>query len=247
MTVAWTNFGAPVDFTDSDQLVGLAGGTANKRFNAASILISANNLGDLQDPVAAQTNLELRLLPGAGTGALKGSSSCTADGDYAFSFGNTCFATGNYSIALGESCQALGVHSIALGSTAVATNDGSVVWGDNATTANPDTAVNQFNLTFANGYRFFGGAFNVSTVGKGLQVKEGSNAKQGVVTLVSGVGVVANTSVTANSRIFYCGQDTNVTGFLKITARSNGSGFTITSSVLSDTGVVAYEIFEPAV
>ena len=80
----------------------------------------------------------------------------------------------------------------------------------------------------------------------GLQVKEGSNAKQGIATLSSGTKVVSNTSVTANSRIFLTAQETGaLTGSLRVSARSVGSSFTILSTVLTDTAVVAWEIFEP--
>src|SRR5437660_9090880 len=41
----------------------------------------------------------------------------------------------------------------------------------------------------------------IATAGKGLKVKEGSNATMGVATLVTGTVVVATTKVTATSRI----------------------------------------------
>jgi hypothetical protein len=91
------------------------------------------------------------------------------------------------------------------------------------------------------------GSIAVSTAGKGLEVKEGANAKQGVVTLVAGSVVVANTSVTATSRIFLTGQqDGGTPGFVRVSARSAGTNFTITSSNGADTSIIAYQIFEPA-
>lgn len=84
------------------------------------------------------------------------------------------------------------------------------------------------------------------TAGSGLAVKEGSNAKQGTATLVAGTVTVSNTAVTANSRILLTAQDNNSTGALRISARTAATSFTITSSNSGDTGVVAYEIFEPA-
>ena len=197
----------------------------------------------------------------AGLNSVSFGNGSTAAGNYAFSvgvnaqaaglnsmaFGNAAHATGDYSFARGLSSVSNGAHSVAMGNGAITTNAGSVVWGGSTASPQTDTAANQFCLSFAGGYRFFLGDFSVLTLGKGLRVVEGANAKQGVVTLVAGVGVVANTAVTASSRIFYCGQDTAVTGFLRISARSAGSGFTITSSQAGDTGVVAYEIFEPAV
>lgn len=87
----------------------------------------------------------------------------------------------------------------------------------------------------------------VNTAGKGLRVKEGSNAKQGTATLVAGTVVVSNTSVTANSRILLTSQsDGGVPGFLRISARTAATSFTILSSSNLDTSVVAYQIFEPA-
>ncbi len=92
----------------------------------------------------------------------------------------------------------------------------------------------------------FTGPVDVSVAGKGLQVAEGSNAKQGTVALVAGSKVVANTSVTASSRIFVTSQaDGGTPGWLRITARTPGTSFTITSSSGTDTSTVAYEIFEP--
>jgi hypothetical protein len=90
------------------------------------------------------------------------------------------------------------------------------------------------------------GHLDVTSAGQGLRVKEGSNAKQGIATLASGAVVVSDTSVTANSRIFLTAQDNNSTGALRVSARSAGVSFTITSSTGTDSGVVAYEIFEPA-
>lgn len=92
-----------------------------------------------------------------------------------------------------------------------------------------------------------GGAdFAVDTVGNGLQVKEGASAKQGSFTLVAGAHTVVNTTVTANSRIFLTAQDNNSTGALRVSARVVGTSFTVTSSNAADSGLVAYEIFEPA-
>lgn len=87
----------------------------------------------------------------------------------------------------------------------------------------------------------------VQTVGTGLRIKEGSNAKQGVSTLVAGTVTVANTSVTANSRIQLTGNsDGGTPGWLRVSARVAGTSFTITSSSVTDTGTVAWSIFEPA-
>lgn len=84
------------------------------------------------------------------------------------------------------------------------------------------------------------------TLGRGLAVPEGSNAKQGTATLTAGTVTVSNTAVTANSRIFLTAQNTGGTpGALRVSARTAGTSFTITSSSGTDTSTVAYEIFEP--
>ena len=91
------------------------------------------------------------------------------------------------------------------------------------------------------------GTLSLPTSGSGLRVTEGSNCKQGTATLAAGTVTVANTSVTANSRIFLTGQaDGGTPGFVRVSSRVPGTSFTITSSSGTDTSTVAYEIFEPA-
>lgn len=85
------------------------------------------------------------------------------------------------------------------------------------------------------------------SAGKGFQVKEGSNCKQGTATLSAGTVTVSNSAVTANSRILLTSNaDGGTPGWLRVSARTAGTSFTITSSSGSDTSTVAYEIFEPA-
>lgn len=80
----------------------------------------------------------------------------------------------------------------------------------------------------------------------GLAVAEGSNCKQGIAALTAGSVIVANTSVTANSRILLTSNtDGGSPGFVRVSARTPGTSFTITSSNGADTSTIAYEIFEP--
>lgn len=91
--------------------------------------------------------------------------------------------------------------------------------------------------------------FAISVAGKGLQVKEGANAKMGTATLVAGAVVVATTAVTANSRIFLTVQTLGTVAAPKaiaVTARTAGTSFTITSADGTDTSVVAWLLVEPA-
>lgn len=85
----------------------------------------------------------------------------------------------------------------------------------------------------------------ISTIGKGLSVKTGTNAKIGTAVLVLGTVTVANTSITANSRIFLTSQvDGGTVGFLRVSAKTVGTSFVITSSSLIDTSTVAWMIVE---
>lgn len=99
-------------------------------------------------------------------------------------------------------------------------------------------AANQLNLHTAD--------LDIDSAGRGLRVAEGSNAKQGTATLAAGTVTVANTSVTANSRIFLTAQNSGAApGALRVSARTAGTSFTITSTSGTDTSLVAWEIFEP--
>jgi hypothetical protein len=92
----------------------------------------------------------------------------------------------------------------------------------------------------------FAGNVIVSTAGKGLQIKEGSNAMMGTSTLSAGTVTVSNTSVTANSRIFITKQDCSNSAEVRQSSRVASTSFTITSADNTDTCVVAWQIIEPA-
>lgn len=99
--------------------------------------------------------------------------------------------------------------------------------------------------TFTGNVNSSTGDILISTIGKGLQVKTGANAKIGTAVLVAGTVTVANTSVTANSRIFLTSQvDGGTVGFLRITAKTAATSFVITSSSVLDTSTVAWMIVE---
>lgn len=81
----------------------------------------------------------------------------------------------------------------------------------------------------------------------GVKFVEGSNARMGTATLTAGAATVSNTSVTANSRIFLTSQaDGGTPGWLRVSARTASTSFTITSSSGTDTSTVAWIIYEPA-
>jgi hypothetical protein len=92
------------------------------------------------------------------------------------------------------------------------------------------------------------GTLDLASAGKGLKVKEGSNAKQGTLTLNGTTAVVvSNNSVTANSRIFLTTQSPagSGPGSPYVSARTAATSFSVKSTVASDTSTVAYFITEP--
>ena len=102
-------------------------------------------------------------------------------------------------------------------------------------------------ITIGGAVNRFANIYAIAVHTSGLNVTEYANGKQGVATLAAGTKVVANTSVTATSRIFLTAQSlgtVTVPKALAVTARTPGTSFTISSADATDTSVVAYEIFE---
>lgn len=92
-----------------------------------------------------------------------------------------------------------------------------------------------------------GGSIAIVTAGHGLRVKEGSNAKMGIATLVAGAVTVSTTAVTATSRIFLTSQvDGGTPGFVRVSSRTAATSFVITSSNGADTSDIAWIIVDPA-
>lgn len=85
--------------------------------------------------------------------------------------------------------------------------------------------------------------------GKGLRVLEGGAAAvMGTATLAGSTVTVATTAVTATSRIFLTAYGTaggGPTGAMRVSARTPGTSFVITSSVAAEAGTVAWMIVEP--
>jgi hypothetical protein len=82
--------------------------------------------------------------------------------------------------------------------------------------------------------------------GKGLQVKEGSNARMGTATLSSGTVTVSNTSITANTRVFLTLQNCSGCGNVYLGTVTAGASFVIKSTNVSDASTVAWILAEPA-
>lgn len=95
-----------------------------------------------------------------------------------------------------------------------------------------------------------------ATAGKGLQVKEGSNARMGTATLSSGTVTISNTSVTANTRIFlnrYSVNSSSALGLLSVGTVSASTSFVINALKeadatvqTNDVSIVHWLLVEPA-
>jgi len=102
------------------------------------------------------------------------------------------------------------------------------------------------NLTVQGNITATLGNIDASFAGTGLRVSEGANGKQGRATLVAGTVTVADTSTTAASEILVTSQvDGGTPGFLRVSGRTAGTSFTITSGSGTDTSTAAFEMFEP--
>ena len=100
------------------------------------------------------------------------------------------------------------------------------------------------DLNAKNDWSFKGGGVSLDTLGKGLSIKEGSNAKMGVATLVSGWVTVASTATKSTSRIFVTGQTS--TGACYVKSRVANTSFSIYSIDTSDSGTAAWMIADPS-
>lgn len=88
----------------------------------------------------------------------------------------------------------------------------------------------------------------VATAGKGLTVKEGTNARMGTGTLNGATEVtISTTAVTATSRIFLSIQAPAGTpaGVIYVSSRSAGTSFGVKGAA-SDTSTFAWMIVEPS-
>lgn len=90
-------------------------------------------------------------------------------------------------------------------------------------------------------------ALKLGTPGAGVAIKGGANARIGLVTLAAGTATVANTSVTANTQVILTSQGNGASGtpgVARVSAKTPGTGFTVTSSSASDTQPLLYVLVE---
>jgi hypothetical protein len=124
------------------------------------------------------------------------------------------------------------------------TAGGDVSWGAGGASARDitlgRTAANVLSLTTAD--------FRIVTLGRGLRVAEGANAKMGTGTLNGATEVtISTTAVTASSRIFLSIQAPGGTpaGAIYVSSRIAGTSFGV-KGVALDTSTFAWMIVEPS-
>lgn len=89
--------------------------------------------------------------------------------------------------------------------------------------------------------------FNLAQGAKMVVTEGGTASRMGAVTLSCGTVTVNTTAVKANSRIFLTSQQSGGTpGVVGVSARVNGTSFTITSSSATDTSNIAWFIVDPS-
>ena len=123
-------------------------------------------------------------------------------------------------------------------------NDGTGLW---VKTGSGDTAWTIIPSVIA-GIMSIAGSLKLTTVGTGLFIKQGTNATAGLATLIGGTLVVSTNKVTTLTGIKLTGQGGNILnlGSYSVTARVDGTSFTIASSNILDTNTVYWEFTEPA-
>lgn len=105
-----------------------------------------------------------------------------------------------------------------------------------------------FNLVGTTPSFIFNQNIKLNTAGAGLYIKQGSNATCGRGTLVGGTLTVSTTKATSTSEIFITDRGGTITnlGTIYISAVSNGTSFTVTSTNLLDVSTFSWFIIESA-
>jgi len=90
------------------------------------------------------------------------------------------------------------------------------------------------------------GGLTLGTIASGLAIKEGANGRMGTATLTGGTVTVANTTVTADTRVFVSRSTVGGTlGHLSTTQIASTS-FTVNSSDAGDTSTINWILIEPS-
>lgn len=140
-----------------------------------------------------------------------------------------------------------GTMPVAFGAQVVPVQGGAAPTGNWVLSSNINSAGYNACMTVSStGTVTIPGNFATSAIGSGLQIKTGTNSRIGTGTLSGGTLTVANTSVTANTRVFLTdttsGALTNVGTMTVVTTA--GTGFVVTSSNVLDTSTFNWLLVE---
>lgn len=93
-----------------------------------------------------------------------------------------------------------------------------------------------------------GTGVSIDTVGFGLSIKTGSNAKIGTGTLTAGTVTISTTAVHSTSFVFLTDTGSSITnlGNLQVSAIVDGTSFTVQSSNILDTSTFNWIIIDPS-
>jgi hypothetical protein len=234
----------PGSLTTTTTLTGGTGITAT----AGNIVATAGNISATVGSVSAATTVTAgtgitattgNIVASTGNitstlGSMSAATTVTGGTGLVATTGNIVASTGNITSTLGSVAAATTV----TGGTGVVATTGNVVATAGAVNAGTSMTATLGNITATNG--------NVSlgTAGNKLLINAGANGSVGTtVALIGGTLVVANSSVTANSKFFFT---TNTLGTVVlpsayyVSARTPGVNFTILSNQATDTSTVDF-------
>jgi hypothetical protein len=239
--------------------IGLAAGVTVA--SASTTAISTDVTGDTQRRLIIRG--DGRLVWGSGSGAgdtiLERSGADTLATPDALTVGGTLGVTGATTLSSTLASGALTVTGAASASTTVtagtgitattgniAASSGNVSASGTVTGGTGVIATTGGVTATAGDITATDGNVIVSAAGKGLNVKTGSNARIGTLTLNGATPVVTNTTaVTADSAIFLTVKTPGGTpAFYWVSARSAGTSFSVTGTA-GDTSVLNWFIVEP--
>ena len=232
--------------------------------------IGANNVGislggtkrvDLNDGTSATFLLPFIITPSASTGSPQRAltinaaahTALTASTEYSSfvyesatqQFSTGALTTNRFAVIKSPTYSFVGASTLTNAATFAI--GGAPVAGTNATITNSYALWVQSGISKFDGNISTTGDVSITTAGSGIKIKEGSNARLGTSTLVAGVVVVSNTSVTANTRVLLgrASLGSITTGVVEAVVTA-GVGFQLTSSDPADDGVINWLLVEPA-
>lgn len=113
------------------------------------------------------------------------------------------------------------------------------------TTTSGSAATNALTINATQDVDIPTGNLTISTIGKTLGIKQGTNGKAGTFTVTAGAATVANTSITANSVVIFCLKTTSGSGQgqIRVSSITAATGFSVTGQA-TDNSTYNYIVIE---